>query len=394
MYVYRLRIRPERAPDVWRVFEFSARHTLHDVHNAIQRAFKLDDDHLYAFYRSGKHWDRASEVAHEDADRVRLFQLGLAPGKRFSYVFDFGDELWHQLEVVAVSESESALEEPLLVEAVGAAPPQYEHLESDALPSPDVNELLPLASELVGLLASEPDLATDAGLQSLRSAHRVAVDLTDRLEADAARFWAMEEASDGELLGLLLELPLVLARAGMVDEGDELALALSFVDPAHFLADRAILLAEAGQRETALSQVRENLQSMGDDAWVEVKAGNVYALLGEAAEAEARFRAVLERAPDDATRAAARVHLLVLLRSQHREAEIAALETAERLRIEEQQRIEEQLRTHDSLAEPVALEAPWRSPDTTYRLGPKVGRNDPCPCGSRKKHKKCCGANA
>jgi hypothetical protein len=26
------------------------------------------------------------------------------------------------------------------------------------------------------------------------------------------------------------------------------------------------------------------------------------------------------------------------------------------------------------------------------RLGPKVGRNDPCPCGSGKKFKKCCGA--
>ena len=24
------------------------------------------------------------------------------------------------------------------------------------------------------------------------------------------------------------------------------------------------------------------------------------------------------------------------------------------------------------------------------RAGPKVGRNDPCPCGSGKKHKKCC----
>ena len=23
---------------------------------------------------------------------------------------------------------------------------------------------------------------------------------------------------------------------------------------------------------------------------------------------------------------------------------------------------------------------------------PKVGRNDPCPCGSGKKYKKCCGA--
>ncbi|MCP5508583.1 MAG: SEC-C domain-containing protein, partial [Chlamydiales bacterium] len=24
-------------------------------------------------------------------------------------------------------------------------------------------------------------------------------------------------------------------------------------------------------------------------------------------------------------------------------------------------------------------------------VGPKVGRNDPCPCGSGKKYKKCCG---
>ena len=25
------------------------------------------------------------------------------------------------------------------------------------------------------------------------------------------------------------------------------------------------------------------------------------------------------------------------------------------------------------------------------RSGPRVGRNDPCPCGSGKKYKKCCG---
>ena len=28
------------------------------------------------------------------------------------------------------------------------------------------------------------------------------------------------------------------------------------------------------------------------------------------------------------------------------------------------------------------------------RAQPKVGRNEPCPCGSGKKHKKCCGAGA
>lgn len=29
---------------------------------------------------------------------------------------------------------------------------------------------------------------------------------------------------------------------------------------------------------------------------------------------------------------------------------------------------------------------------TVVRSGPKVGRNDPCPCGSGKKYKQCCGA--
>ncbi len=30
---------------------------------------------------------------------------------------------------------------------------------------------------------------------------------------------------------------------------------------------------------------------------------------------------------------------------------------------------------------------------TVVNEGPKIGRNDPCPCGSGKKYKKCCGAN-
>ena len=32
-------------------------------------------------------------------------------------------------------------------------------------------------------------------------------------------------------------------------------------------------------------------------------------------------------------------------------------------------------------------------PETYVREGPKIGRNDPCPCGSGKKYKKCCGAS-
>jgi len=34
------------------------------------------------------------------------------------------------------------------------------------------------------------------------------------------------------------------------------------------------------------------------------------------------------------------------------------------------------------------------APVQTVRRAKKVGRNDPCPCGSGKKYKKCCGTNA
>ncbi|MYB18811.1 MAG: hypothetical protein F4Y16_07475, partial [Holophagales bacterium] len=33
-----------------------------------------------------------------------------------------------------------------------------------------------------------------------------------------------------------------------------------------------------------------------------------------------------------------------------------------------------------------------QKPRTVVRPGAKVGRNAPCPCGSGKKYKKCCGA--
>jgi preprotein translocase subunit SecA len=40
-----------------------------------------------------------------------------------------------------------------------------------------------------------------------------------------------------------------------------------------------------------------------------------------------------------------------------------------------------------------ANEAVAKSRTQPKRTGPKVGRNDPCPCGSGKKYKVCCGKN-
>lgn len=50
-------------------------------------------------------------------------------------------------------------------------------------------------------------------------------------------------------------------------------------------------------------------------------------------------------------------------------------------------------RFHDARERPLPLQRPVPPAISTFRRdAPKVGRNDPCPCGSGKKFRKCCGA--
>jgi preprotein translocase subunit SecA len=49
-------------------------------------------------------------------------------------------------------------------------------------------------------------------------------------------------------------------------------------------------------------------------------------------------------------------------------------------------------KTHEDFPEEGLQAAPQEAPQKPVQLShPKVGRNDPCPCGSGKKYKKCCG---
>lgn len=59
------------------------------------------------------------------------------------------------------------------------------------------------------------------------------------------------------------------------------------------------------------------------------------------------------------------------------------------------------LHSHHELSQFLKVDGEWRFRDATSpsqaqvrRETPKVGRNEPCPCGSGKKHKKCCGKAA
>ena len=59
--------------------------------------------------------------------------------------------------------------------------------------------------------------------------------------------------------------------------------------------------------------------------------------------------------------------------------------------VEEKERVEEMERRHRK--QQIVLNSGGDAPSETQKpviKGPKVGRNDPCPCGSGKKYKKCC----
>jgi preprotein translocase subunit SecA len=80
--------------------------------------------------------------------------------------------------------------------------------------------------------------------------------------------------------------------------------------------------------------------------------------------------------------------------------EDTAIKTLFRLEPVSQEQMDEQRRKRrESARAPMNLTAPPKvavptMPKTVVRKGEKVGRNDPCPCGSGKKYKKCCGSTA
>ena len=153
IYTFRVRIlggyyAPTRATEIWREIEVAANQTLADLGNAIPLAFDFDDPHLWAFFLSGKPWDRATEYALQSeadlaggrrprtAGRVQIREVpfpGATGKKEFLFLFDYGDE-WHfGVKLRRVTEQvEPGAQYPRLVARQGEAPPQY--------PDPDDEE--------------------------------------------------------------------------------------------------------------------------------------------------------------------------------------------------------------------------------------------------------------
>lgn len=96
--------------------------------------------------------------------------------------------------------------------------------------------------------------------------------------------------------GFLLDIPFEFERNGLIDEAVSIGRWFAEISPYPeiFLRDIGCILANAGKREEAMKQIRENLRKFPSDVWVTIMAGDAMYTLGETKAAEEFFLKALE----------------------------------------------------------------------------------------------------
>ena len=128
----------KRNPEISRTIQIRGDQTLEDLHHAIFEAFDRFDEHMYEFQfgkgpndPKGKRYvlpsafDSGEPNVAGDVAETTIDSLGLKVDQAFGYWFDFGDDWWHQINVVAIDDKVPKGKYPKVVKRVGKSPPQY-----------------------------------------------------------------------------------------------------------------------------------------------------------------------------------------------------------------------------------------------------------------------------
>jgi Plasmid pRiA4b ORF-3-like protein len=137
----------QKNPVVSRTIRMTGAQTLADLHDAIYDAFDREEEHMYEFQFGKKPMDRNARrytIGEEapfdlfeegdeagDVAETTLDSLGLKARNRFFYWFDFGDDWWHRIDVLSVSDEVPPGQYPAVTERVGDSPPQYPDWEDE-----------------------------------------------------------------------------------------------------------------------------------------------------------------------------------------------------------------------------------------------------------------------
>jgi len=130
---------------VSRTVQIRGDQTLEELHHIIFKAFDREDEHLYEFNLGVGPEDRSAiyslpndmhglafdEEMTGDATAVTIDSLDLAVGRAFGYLFDFGDNWLHQINVIGINDYNGSGKYPKIVARAGKSPPQYTDIEED-----------------------------------------------------------------------------------------------------------------------------------------------------------------------------------------------------------------------------------------------------------------------
>jgi len=126
--------------EISRTIEIRGDQTLEQLHNTIFQAYDRHDQHLYEFQFGKRPYDpdgpnygvgggASGTKQAGDARMTKLDDLGLTKDRVFGYWFDFGDDWFHQIQVMRIEQAIPTVTYPRIIKRVGKSPPQY--LEED-----------------------------------------------------------------------------------------------------------------------------------------------------------------------------------------------------------------------------------------------------------------------
>ena len=236
--------------------------------------------------------------------------------------------------------------------------------------------------------------------EQVASDYALAQDLHAYLQQHPGSFEEIESEIERDVISWLLQVPWNLSKHKMIDEAVTVAREMGHVmDDSGFLSDSMIILAQAGRGEEAIAQFHENRERWPQDAWVHILGGEMYEELGQDNLAEQYYRQGLVLAGNEQfSRDGVFERLLPLLDRLGRDVEADTLVEEDKARmIKQEQEQRQQAQFMDDLDRILPLEPSDQATEDDLPLEPyvrpipKIGRNDPCLCGSEKKYKKCCG---
>ncbi len=130
--VYQLKVSLlDTKPPIWRRLLVPASLSLAQLHRALQITMGWEDMHLHEFRTAQQRFGQPEPAdpffrspAVEDERRVRLSEVLAAAGEKMLYIYDFGDNWAHEIEVEALLPADADTIYPVCLDGQLACPPE------------------------------------------------------------------------------------------------------------------------------------------------------------------------------------------------------------------------------------------------------------------------------